>query len=59
MVVATKADRTTQGQLQSSVLRLKESLQSEQILAYSARTGQGRAELWKEIRAAADELQQA
>ena len=32
MVVATKADRTTQGQLQSSVLRLKESLRSEQIL---------------------------
>jgi len=59
VVVATKADRTTQGQLQSSVIRLKESLQSEQILAYSARTGQGRAELWKEIRAAADKLQQA
>jgi GTP-binding protein len=59
VIVATKADRISQGQLQNSVLRLKESLQAERILAYSARTGQGRPELWKEIRAAADELQQA
>ena len=50
VVVATKADRLSNHQLQSSLQRLKESLQTDHILSYSARSGAGRDELWKEIR---------
>lgn len=50
VVVATKADRLSKHQLQSSLQRLKESLQTDHILSYSARSGAGRDELWKEIR---------
>ncbi|HEU5335868.1 MAG TPA: ribosome biogenesis GTP-binding protein YsxC, partial [Terriglobales bacterium] len=50
VVVATKADRLSHNQLQTSLQRLKESLQTNHILSYSARSGAGRDELWKEIR---------
>ena len=53
VVVATKADRISSNHLQPSLQRLKEALGAEQILSYSARTGQGREELWKAIRRAA------
>lgn len=52
LVVATKADRISSNQLQPSLQRLKETLGAEHILSYSARTGAGREELWKEIRKA-------
>ena len=52
VVVATKADRLSHNQLQTSLQRLKESLQTNHILSYSARSGAGRDELWKEIRRA-------
>jgi len=50
LVVATKADRVSSNQLQPSLQRLKEALGTESILTYSARTGMGRDELWKQIR---------
>lgn len=50
LVVATKADRLSNNQLQPSLQRLKEALGTENILRYSARTGLGRDELWNEIR---------
>ena len=52
LVVATKVDRISSNQLQPSLQRLKEALGTEQILSYSARTGAGRDELWKQIRRA-------
>lgn len=52
LVVATKADRISSNQLQPSLQRLKEALGIEHILSYSARTGLGREELWKQIRRA-------
>jgi GTP-binding protein len=52
LVVATKADRISSNQLQPSLQRLKEALGAEHILSYSARTGVGRDELWKQIRRA-------
>ncbi|HKW25768.1 MAG TPA: ribosome biogenesis GTP-binding protein YihA/YsxC [Terriglobales bacterium] len=52
LVVATKADRMSNNQLQPSLQRLKEALGAEHILCYSARTGAGRDELWKQIRRA-------
>jgi GTP-binding protein EngB required for normal cell division len=51
-VVATKADRISSNQLQPSLQKLKEALGAEHILSYSARTGAGRDELWKQIRRA-------
>src|SRR5438477_6090714 len=53
VVVATKADRISSQQLQHSLNRLKESLGTEHLVTYSARTGLGRDELWKSIRGAA------
>ena len=52
VIVATKADRLSNNQLQASLQQLKESLQTNHILSYSARSGAGRDELWKEIRRA-------
>jgi GTP-binding protein len=52
LVVATKADRLSHNQMQTSLQRLKESLQTDHILGYSARSGTGRDELWKHIRRA-------
>ncbi len=52
LVVATKADRISSNQLQPSLQRLKEALGTEHILGFSARTGLGRDQLWKEIRRA-------
>ena len=52
LVVATKVDRISNNQLQPSLQRLKEALGTEHILSYSARTGAGRDELWKQIRGA-------
>ena len=54
VVVGTKADRVSGNQLRSSLLRLTEALGTDRILTYSARTGHGRDELWKQIRTAAE-----
>jgi GTP-binding protein len=53
LVVATKADRLPSNELRRSLAMLAEELGQERILPYSAKTGLGRDELWKEIRAAA------
>lgn len=52
LVVATKTDRISSSQLQPSLQKLKEALGAEFIVTYSARTGQGREQLWKHIRQA-------
>jgi GTP-binding protein len=52
VVVATKADRLSGNQLSNGLRRLKEDLQIERPLAFSARTGSGRDDLWREIRQA-------
>jgi GTP-binding protein len=53
LLVATKADRLSGNQLQNSVRRLSEEFQSARIIPFSAKTGRGRDELWREIRHAA------
>lgn len=52
LIVATKSDRLSGNQLQRSLRTMVPEFLQEQILPYSARTGAGRDELWKEIRAA-------
>ena len=48
-IVATKADRLSGNRLTHAIHRLQNDFQTEHILAFSARSGAGRDELWKEI----------
>jgi len=50
LVVATKADKLSGNKLRSALALLAREHQLDAILPYSARTGDGRAELWREIR---------
>ena len=49
IVVATKADKSSNNQLQKQLAEIKKALPESKILAYSASTGKGRDELWSEI----------
>lgn len=53
LVIGTKADRISGNQLRNSLAAMCRDLQVERVLPYSARTGAGRDELWREIRTAA------
>src|SRR5512141_2423804 len=50
LVVGTKSDRLSNNQLNNALRTLGEQYPSARLLAYSATTGAGREELWKEIR---------
>lgn len=49
VVVATKADRLSGNELRNSLKKLQEAHGTERLLPYSARTGIGKDELWREI----------
>ncbi len=50
VVVATKADKLSGNQRTNARRALEEACKTDSIIAYSARTGDGRQELWKRIR---------
>ncbi|HZI56778.1 MAG TPA: ribosome biogenesis GTP-binding protein YihA/YsxC [Verrucomicrobiae bacterium] len=50
LVVATKADKLSSNKLRSALAALARDHEIETPLAYSAKTGDGRAELWRQIR---------
>ena len=52
VVVATKCDRLSKNQWARASQALSQEFAPARIVAYSARTGQGREELWREIREA-------
>ncbi len=56
LVVATKADRLSGNQLTKSLQALTQQFGEARMLPYSARTGAGRDELWREIRSAAEAM---
>ena len=58
LLVGTKADRLSNNQLQNALRTLGEQYPAAHLLPYSAKTGAGRDELWKQIRQAA-QLSQA
>src|SRR5947209_3168244 len=58
MVVATKSDRLSGNQLTNALRPLAQEFGAT-IIPYSARTGAGRADLWREIRSAADTMRLA
>ncbi|HKW76890.1 MAG TPA: ribosome biogenesis GTP-binding protein YihA/YsxC [Terriglobales bacterium] len=49
LVVATKTDKLSGNQLRAALAGLAREHEVDGILAYSARTGAGRSELWREI----------
>lgn len=50
LVVATKTDKISGNKLRNALTQLAKDHEIEMPLAYSAKTGDGRAELWREIR---------
>ena len=48
-VVATKADKLSNNKLKTSLQEIETSLPESKIIAYSALTGKGRDEVWREI----------
>jgi len=55
LLVATKSDRLSNNQLHSAMRVLAEEYPAAHLLPYSAKTGAGRDELWKQIRQAAQQ----
>jgi GTP-binding protein len=53
LLVATKSDRLSKNQLPNALRTLRGEYPAARVLAYSAKTGAGQPELWKEIRQAA------
>jgi GTP-binding protein len=53
LLVATKSDRLSNQQLQNSLRTLAQEYPAARLLSYSAKSGAGRDELWKQIRQAA------
>jgi len=52
LVVATKTDKLSGNQARNALDALQREYEPARMIAYSARTGAGRDELWREIRAA-------
>jgi len=50
LLVGTKSDRLSNNQLNNVLRRLGQEYPSARLLPFSAKTGAGREELWKEIR---------
>ncbi|HUE53757.1 MAG TPA: ribosome biogenesis GTP-binding protein YihA/YsxC [Terriglobales bacterium] len=59
LIVATKSDRLSSNQLSNSLQKLRQEYPAARIVPYSARTGAGRDELWREIRSAVENYSSA
>ena len=49
LIVATKADKLSNNKLKTSLLEIENVLPESKIIPYSALTGKGRDEVWREI----------
>lgn len=52
LIVATKSDKLSNNELKESLGRVKRVFPTERVVAYSAKTGRGRNEVWQAIEAA-------
>ena len=52
LLVATKSDKLSQNELKKNLDRVRQLLPAGQLIAYSAVTGKGRAEIWQAIESA-------
>jgi GTP-binding protein len=53
IVVGTKSDRLSGNKLKSAIKSLEQELGTKPVLPYSSKSGSGKAELWRAIRASA------
>lgn len=56
LLVATKSDRLSNNQLGNTLRKLAQEYPAAHLLPYSAKTGAGRDELWKQIRQTAQQM---
>jgi GTP-binding protein len=49
LLVATKSDKLSNNELRKNIERVKRVLSEDQVVAYSAKTGLGRDQVWHEI----------
>ena len=56
LLIATKSDRLSNNQLRNALKKLTEAYPAAPVIAFSAKTGTGRDEVWKKIRQAAAEF---
>ena len=52
LIVATKSDKLSNNELRKSLEHITRVLNDDQVVAYSAKTGRGRDELWRAINSA-------
>ena len=50
LIVATKSDRRSGNQLRNTLQTLAQEYAHASVIPFSARTGEGREELWRQIR---------
>ena len=51
LIVATKSDKLSKNELQKNIERVRQTFNEDRVVAYSARTGYGREEVWRNIEA--------
>ena len=49
LIVATKSDKLSNNELKTSLQRVRRALNAESVVAFSAKTGKGREEVWRMI----------
>ncbi|MFN2455032.1 MAG: ribosome biogenesis GTP-binding protein YihA/YsxC [Pyrinomonadaceae bacterium] len=49
LIVATKSDKLSQNELRKSVERIRQMMNAEKVITYSATTRRGRDEIWRTI----------
>ena len=52
LIVATKSDKLSNNELRKNLEHIRDVLNDQSVLAYSAKTGRGRNELWRAIKSA-------
>ena len=52
LIVATKSDKLSKNELQKNIERVRQTFNEDRVVAYSAKTGHGRDEVWRHIEAA-------
>jgi GTP-binding protein len=52
LIVATKSDKLSKNELQKNIGRARRTFNQDSVVVYSAKTGRGREETWRQIEAA-------
>jgi len=58
LIVATKSDKLSNNELRKSVERARQTFKQDKVVPYSAKTGRGRDEVWRQIEAALTDFKQ-